>query len=367
MEIIQFKPFVLLLILSSCASSSNARNLKQRLEEIREKNSLPGLTAALFVDGSLKSLSAVGVRKVGFDDKLTEDDKFHIGSCSKSITAMLAATFVDENKVKWKSRLSEFFPELKLHSELKDVKFEDLLAHRSGLINNPEEKWFTKLGQLEVMEAREELAKVLLTQKPAFKPYSFNYSNSGYIIAGHILERISKKSWETLITERIFQPLEMNSCGFGLTSDPEESIPTQPWGHFDIDDVFFASQGDNPPYYGPSGSIHCNLKDWAKFLNVHVEGFNGSSKLISVESLKKLHSTYPEEGSDYTYGGWLQLERSWARGMVLTHAGSNVSNYANVWLAPEKKAILISTTNSGGESARQATNDVIVELILSEL
>jgi len=175
MEIIQFKPFVLLLTLSSCASSSNTRNLKQRLEEIREKNSLPGLTAGLFVDGAPKSLSAVGVRKVGFEDKLTEDDKFHIGSCSKSVTAMLAATFVDENKVKWKSRLSELFPELKLHSELKDVKFEDLLAHRSGLITNPEDKWYGELSKLEIVEARKELSEVLLTQRPAFKPYSFNY------------------------------------------------------------------------------------------------------------------------------------------------------------------------------------------------
>jgi len=170
-----------------------------------------------------------------------------------------------------------------------------------------------------------------------------------------------------LISERIFRPLGMSSCGFGPTSDPEESTPTQPWGHFDIDGVFIANQGDNPAFYGPSGSIHCNLKDWAKFLNMHFESVNASTKLVSAESLKKLHSTYPEEGSDYTYGGWLQLERSWARGMVLTHAGSNVSNYANVWLAPEKKAILISTSNSGGEAAGKATNDVIVELILSEL
>ncbi|MBC7532998.1 MAG: hypothetical protein H7318_15595 [Oligoflexus sp.] len=102
------------------------------------------------------------------------------------------------------------------------------------------------------------------------------------------------------------------------------------------------------------------MKDWAKFLTIHLNGFNGiSSPILSVDGFKKLHEPYP--GQEYTYGGWRRAERPWAGGPVLTHDGSNRGNYATAWIAPRKNLLLLSVANIG--DADEATDDVIRSLI----
>ena len=81
------------------------------------------------------------------------------------------------------------------------------------------------------------------------------------------------------------------------------------------------------------------MADWAKFLQMHIDGLNGkSTKMLKAESFNKLHESYP--GQEYTYGAWIRAERSWG-GTVYNHTGSNNYNFVNVWLAPQKDLIVL--------------------------
>ena len=62
-----------------------------------------------------------------------------------------------------------------------------------------------------------------------------------------------------------------------------------------------------------------------------------------------------------------KLKRNWAGGTVFTHTGSNEFNMSNVWIAPTKEAVLMSTSNMGGDEAFNATNETIVKLITEDL
>src|SRR5689334_6236325 len=88
------------LVLSRTGGSAEARagsadppteDLAAVLEPIRQKYELPGLVAAVVRGGDVVAAGAVGVREMGKDDKVELDDRFHIGSCTKTMTAMLIA------------------------------------------------------------------------------------------------------------------------------------------------------------------------------------------------------------------------------------------------------------------------------------
>jgi CubicO group peptidase (beta-lactamase class C family) len=343
--------FLLLIFISNLSFARAQTHLENYLDSLRETYVIPAISAAIFQHGKMLEHAVSGIRKVGSPELITKEDKFHLGSCTKSMTATLAATFVDDGVLKWKSKIAEFFPDLEIHPDLKDATFEMLLSHTSGLDINP---------ILEGEGSREELAETYLIISPRFEVGSFHYSNIGYILAGYILEKVSGKSWETLLKERIFNPLKMKTCGFGPVSNPTEEIPSGPWGHILSDWKIIPLHADNAPIFGPSGTVHCSIPDWMKYLDIHLRGFNVESNFLSKENFMKLHEI---SSHDYTFGGWLRLEREWSYGSVLTHSGSNTLNYAQVWIAPKISTILISTANRGGSSGETATTEAIAEMI----
>ena len=104
---------VLILLLLTSLSLSADENMEKILSGFLKKHQLPGLAAAVTQDGKIIASGAVGVRKSGSDAKVTLQDKFHIASCTKSMTATLAAMFVEEGKINWTSTIAEIFPEMK--------------------------------------------------------------------------------------------------------------------------------------------------------------------------------------------------------------------------------------------------------------
>lgn len=346
----------------------------QGLEPVRAAHSLPALGGLRF-DGDRVTQEVVGVRKFGDATPATEGDQWHLGSCTKAMTATVVATFVEEGRLSWNTTLAELFPNLAgMHASLKPVTLAQLLGQRAGLGDlsdfNDGILWKSLWDEnLDPMIGRRRVAAAMLTAAPAKTPGTeYFYSNANYVIAGAALERLTGKSWETLIRERLFAPLGMNGCGFGAPGTPGAAIPDQPWGH-DVEDGvlkpvepgFFA---DNPPTLGPAGTVHCSMADWAKFLRLHVKGFRGEeTAILRPGSFVRLHT--PLDGQDYTPGGWIRLERRWANGPVLHHGGSNTLNLAITWLAPKRDLGVLTVTNRADEKADDGT-DAAIGLLLGE-
>lgn len=357
---------LILLLLTSCGKSSSHETFRAKtLLDLTSKYDVPALGAGLLRSGQMEVLEVRGVRKVGFQSVAQEEDAFHLGSCTKAMTSTLAAVLIEDGKLKWTTTMEEIFPEYSLHPSFKTMTFETLLVHRGGLPVD-EHTLFRLVTTMEPTSGRVLITKALLEREPAYSPGSeHRYSNFNYIIAGHALEKISGKSWELLLAEKIFAPLEMGSCGFGVTSRLEDGSPSTIWAHERTNGATIAKHFDNPLTFGPASTVHCSLRDWGKFLSIHVKGFNGESSFLKSETFKKLHSPHPSKDSSYTYGGWNLLQRNWAGGPVLTHNGSNLLNYSVVWIAPKKNAALMGTTNIGGEDAFRAADDAL-QLMISQ-
>src|SRR3954452_2316694 len=109
-------------------------HLDSLLRPIRQKYDLPALAGAVVTSEGLIAAGAVGVRKYGTDIPVTVRDQFHLGSCTKSMTATLIATLVEEGKLSWDTILAQAFPDLVdlMNPAYRSVTLEQLFAHRGG-------------------------------------------------------------------------------------------------------------------------------------------------------------------------------------------------------------------------------------------
>ena len=349
-------------VLTMAAVRPTLADSAQALEVIRKKHDLPALAVVVVKDGQICDRAAVGVRKAGESTLITTNDVFHIGSCTKSMTATLTAMLIEEGKLRWDSTMADLFPELKgkLNKQYETVTVEQLLTHRGGVPGTPPAAaWKRALEQKGTpTQQRRELIEAVLCQPPEAAPGTkMIYSNQGYAIIGAILEKLTGTPWETLITERLFKPLKMDSAGFGPPGTT--NAVDEPWGHIRNSSIIVPVQQDNPPALAPAGRVHCSLDDLARYTIFHLRRAQKGG-LLKPETLVKLHT--PPDGSNYACG-WIVVKRNWSGGNALMHNGSNTMWYMVMWLAPEKNFAVVAATNIAGPDAQQGCDEVASAMI----
>lgn len=337
---------------SALAAQAPQEDLAELLEPIRAAHGVPALGAAVITDGRLTALGVTGVRRQGHDEKVTIGDLWHLGSCTKAMTATLLARQVDAGTLQWSTTVAAALPDLsaRFDETARGITLQHLLTHRAGLPGGPPQPLWRELFRYEgtTREARLDVAAAMLALAPeAPLGERFLYSNASYMIAGAITERAADASWEDVMRRELFEPLGMSSAGFGPPGSKDAT--SQPWGHRRGSKGPTPIFGDNPPALGPAGTVHCTLADWAKFVALHLGvGSDGAAPLVTAARLRELHT--PPAGADYALG-WAITERPWAKGPILTHSGSNTMWYCVAWLAPEAKFAVLVTCNQGEAGA----------------
>jgi CubicO group peptidase (beta-lactamase class C family) len=362
----------------------DARDIGPLLEPIRQRHDLPALVAVVVTSDGIVAEGYTGVceRPGASADEgsgegsatppraVTRDDLFHLGSCTKAITATLLARSVEDDILAWDTTVEAVFPDLVegMHSSWRTVTLAQLVSHTAGaptdlLAFQPLALTVT-VNKKPLPELRLLVARELTRVKPAFEPgTSYLYSNWGYVMASAMLETRTGKPWEELVTERLFEPLGMRRCGFGPPRDDDNL--DGPCGH--------SGKGrpkpgqDNPATIAPAGTVHAPLSDWARFVQLHLLGARGETDLLlEPESFAFLHSAQP--GTKGTYGGgWIIDKRPWSKGPVLYHNGTNTLWFAWVWIAPEEDFAVLAICNQGGTAAQKGTDEAVWGLIQDHL
>ena len=368
---------------ASAQGAGHGSSLSETLTPYLARYRLPALAAAVFRQGQVVASGAVGVRRLGTDTPVTINDAFHIGSDTKAMTSLLAGMMVEEGKLQWNSTVGESFPEFAapMDAGLRDVTLEQLLSHTSGIPSDNDA--FSRLifesfaqEELNLDELRAWLVKGWSNQPLVTKPgTTFAYSNMGYTIAGAMIERAAKTTWEEMVVERIFGPLGLETAGFG----PQASIGrvNAALGHViradgTLKPMLAGPDGDNPLIIGPAGTVHLSILDFAAWGGWQAgEGRRGPA-LVRPETLKKLHSeVIPVPARDAPPGtpptgyyclGWGIAQMPFAPEPFLTHAGSNNMNLATIFLLPERDYGMVIATNVAGTKADDALKEAAAEL-----
>ncbi len=335
---------------------------------ILERHGLPAIAGAVVTTEGLAAVGAIGLRSQDGEGEVTAEDLWHLGSCTKAMTATLAARLVEMGELGWDTTVGEAFADLRgsMDPHWRDVPIRLLLCNRGGAPADLDSdglwgRLWTHTGT--PREQRRTLVEGVLKHPPKPAPGTeFVYSNAGFAIAGAMLETVTDMPWEDLMRREVFVPLGMKSAGFGapgapgaldqpLGHHPEEKGPRpQPRGQGD----------DNPAAIGPAGTLHASLADWARFAQAHLRGARGEGDYLKPETWKLLHT--PLEEQEYAFG-WGFVPRPWAGGTALTHSGSNTMWFCTIWLAPERGFGVLAATNVGGEAAAKACDEVASALI----
>jgi CubicO group peptidase (beta-lactamase class C family) len=326
-----------------------------------ERHFLRGAVCALVGKEGVRDIGAAGLRRKGSTDAITVDDRMHLGSCTKAFTATLAAVLVADGAIRWDSTVGEVLGDSipDLAQLWRDKTLEALLRHRAGAPPEPEAAaWraaFACRGT--PRECRAAFVQSLLARAPSGKPGAYAYSNQGYAIAGHMLEVVADKDYETLLVERVLAPLGITRAGFGV---PKAIDPASPWGH---NPDAMPMDIDNPNAIAPAGTLHMPLGDWAKFIAFHLGAEAPAALSGAAGQLKKLHEASTEEPHEAL--GWKTANREWG-GAVLTHAGSNTKWFCVAWLAPERGFAVLAAVNQGGDRPQQGCDEMCSALIRME-
>lgn len=317
---------------------------QKKLHELLNQSGAPAMIACAQIEDKPSTIFVDGKKAIDAQDNANIDDQWHIGSITKSFTALLVAIFVERGKLNWDTKLPELLgKDYKMDDNYKDVTLLHLLSHRAGLPAN--------LGMLKFLTYKKsnpdprieriDFVKTALLMKPVGKPVeTYLYSNIGFIIAGHILELINKKSWEDLMRAEVFEKLDLKSAGFGAPG--EIGKLTQPVGHNILpfqkeQKAFYLGKGntDNPSVLGPAGTIHISAIDMLKYTKARANRHN----IISAKSWEILET--PPFGGNYALG---VIKRDDG---YIWHNGSNTLWYAEMTYNPTNRKHGFAACNSG--------------------
>lgn len=165
---------------------------------------VPAMAVAVVKDGKTVFAHGYGIRTLGGNDAVDADTVFPIASITKSFTATAMAMLVDDGKVAWMDCVTKHLPEFQLRDPwlTREVRIADLLSHRTGL-----EDLDHSSGEFDRAEL---IRRVRLLRQIAPFRSGYYYNNTGLIIAGEIIERVTGRSWAQVVRDRILQPLEMS-------------------------------------------------------------------------------------------------------------------------------------------------------------
>ena len=339
---------VIMTLLSLAISANAETSLITRMNEIKDQYKLPGMGLGIVELNQKTQVYTVGVREAGKPQSLKHSDRFHLGSQIKSMTAYLISELVKEKKIGFDSNVSDIFPEFKVHPDLSKLTIRMLILHRSGLARGiPNyEKIREELNRARtIVQARRILTRHLLENAPMTKPDTVDsYSNAGYLILGHVIEKYSSRSYEEQISLKLFKALKMKSCGFGASPDVS--------GHYVNKGILTVLNDDNLAFWAPAGTVHCNLKDWGEFIKLHLVRMKKDKELYQVDSISQM---------DYTLSSMFRLKRDWSKEDVFTHSGTNLLNYARLWIDPHKDRAFLLVTNRGGDESFSGSDAVLDE------
>ncbi len=241
-------------------------DLDRRITEEMERLRIPGVAVGVHVDGQ-EYLAGYGVTSIDNPLPVTADTLFQIGSTTKTITATAAMRLVEAGKLQLDAPVRTYLPELRLSDESVAARLTmwHLFTHTGGWVGD----YFNDFGG-----GDDALAGIVasLESLPQLMPLgeTFSYSNSGFYIAGRVIEAITGRTFESAIAELVFDPLGMN-MSFFFPGD----IMTYRFavGHNPRDgNVVVARPWPLPRAAHPAGGIASTVVDQLRYARFHLDG-----------------------------------------------------------------------------------------------
>lgn len=274
-----------------------------------QKRQIPGLSLAVIKDGEVVKAQGYGFANLEHQVAATAHTVYEIGSISKQFTAVTIMMLVEEGKVGLNDTISAYLNGLP--SAWNHVTIKHLLTHTSGI---PDFEEVIGYGSYRNVFTDEALIKTVSALPMDFSPgEKWSYSNTGYVLLGMLLEKVTGKPYPEVIQERIFQPLGMLES---RDSDPVVIIPHRAAGYALERKSLENRDAMQPSACKGAGTLVSTVLDMAKWdAALYAEKLVKSSSWEQIWMPVKLN-----DGTTFPYGfGWLLMP--WQGHKLLMHSG----------------------------------------------
>ncbi|MEO6837939.1 MAG: serine hydrolase, partial [Ginsengibacter sp.] len=330
---------------------------------------VPGIAISIVKDGKIILEKGYGVSSLNTMQKMNEHTRFGIASNSKAFTVAALGILVDEGKIKWDDKVTNYIPEFKLYAPYvtEDFTIRDLLTHRSGL----------GLGAGDLMiwpdSSTFNLKDIIhnlrfLKQSSDFRT-KFDYDNLLYIVAGEVVARVSGMKWEDFIQAKIMDPLQMTESApnYNLLKDKDNVIDP----HAMVNGKVQVIHRDWKYVADAAGGIYSSVHDMSKWIIMQMNNGKYGDELKDQLLSEKTHeemwtpqtiipvhgeTTYNTHFASYGLGWFLSDENGYK---VPTHTGGLAGIVTQVTLIPELKlGIIVFTNQESGAAFTAITNTI---------
>jgi CubicO group peptidase (beta-lactamase class C family) len=273
-------------------------------DRLAEKNKAMG-SLVLAKDGQVLYARSIGYSQINGAEKqpLTAASGFRIGSVTKMFTATMIFQLIDKKKLHLSDTLGKFFPQIPNAGK---ITIEHILAHRSGIPGIADGSGKSK------QRTQSEVLDIIINRTPDFEPGTkYAYSNSGYIILGYIIEKVTGKSYQEALEEMISTNAGLKDTYLGTGFTDAGKHESFSYGYFGAWKQMPATHLSTP---AGAGAMISTPADLARFIRALFD-----LKLVSKQSLLQMkqdslgmvpftyngHTSYGHTGGIDNFGAWL--------------------------------------------------------------
>jgi CubicO group peptidase (beta-lactamase class C family) len=322
------------------------------------------MSIAIVKDDEVVWARGFGLADIATERPADEGTVYAIGSTTKAFTATLVGMLVDEGKASWDDPVTEYLPyfdlQVRSDDEHAECTLRDLLSHRHG---------FSRMGILWFggKTSREEILRTAAGAEPwdDFRA-GFHYCNVTYLAAGEAAGVADGSSWDELMVERIFEPLEMSSSTLTLRAARKDPRLALGYRWDEVDEQFEPERRVALENVGPAGSVNSNVVDMAQWLRLQLaQGEIDGARLISSQSLLETWAPQIEMGEAESYGlGWMLREHD---GRKVVEHGGNIDGFsAQVGFMPEENLGYVLLMNLSASPLQPASLELVFDALLDE-
>ncbi len=315
------------------------QTIEMDLKESQGVKNIPGAVIGIWIPGRGTWVKAMGKSDLATGRDMQLDDKFRIGSNTKTFVVTVLLQLVDEGKISLDDTLDKFNLGLNIPYE-NEITVRQLCNMTSGLpefsedeeldkifyVTNPLKKW-----------TPEEVVKAALRHPTHFSPGNgWFYSNTGYILLGMIIEKVTENKIENEIQERILKPMNLDNTNFPV------DFPgiTSPYTHgYELDDK---QNWQDVTVYSPSllwaaGAMISNVYDMKIWVKAYVTGITNKN----ATQKERLAWVDTGRGKNLSFGLGIGNTNGW-----LGYTGGTRGYNTAAYYLPSKDATIIVFVNT---------------------
>ncbi|MEM3783647.1 MAG: serine hydrolase [Candidatus Bathyarchaeia archaeon] len=321
------------------------------------KTHLPGLSLAIIEDGELAYSKGFCFRDLEYGLRATPETLYGVGSVTKSFTALSIMQLAEKGKLSLDEPISKYIP-LKLKAKDEPIRIWHLLCHASGIpalayaealiryVTGAGGKWIPIASSEDLFTFMRE-ADSWAFSKPGKRWF---YLNEGYVILGHVIEKVSGMSYDKYVKANILEPLQMYRSFFKKEDVEADANVATP---YIVTRDGECKESKHPYGIFADGGLISNVIDLARYILMYLNRgrHNGHAvvSLESVEEMEKPRVKLPLQvfgGEAYGYG--LSIIPNFFGYKLVGHGGSVLVYTAYIGYVPEKNVGVALLANGSG-------------------